>query len=136
MSSNNDRPLRKRVIVWLLLSIAGAIVGSFVTFALAHYIYPFWAKTISFVVGKRCCYKPRDLLRVETFANKMTDLIKTGYVITVSPQSSDVKIAHGEYECQKSYLEVTKHVLDRNSGNLEYTIDAAKKVIHITVKRQ
>lgn len=136
MRKNNERQLLKRISFWFLLTIAGAIIGSFVTFAGSHYIYPIWANIASYVTGKRCCFKSRDPIPVEIFAKQMTKLIETGYVISLSPQAAKVKIAPGVYECQRSYLEVTKHVLDRNSGNLSYGIDHRKKVIHLILKTQ
>lgn len=35
----------------------------------------------------------------------MTKLIQTGYIITVSPDASKIKIAAGVYDCKKTYFE-------------------------------
>ena len=133
--SCDKKPLWKRALGWLALTIASVIVGSFVTFSLSHHIYPLWAKGISSLTGKRCCFKTRDPIPVEMFAKQMAKLIKSGYVISFSTEAAKAKIAPGMYDCQKTYLEVTKNVLDRNSGNLQYTIDTSKKVIHIYPSR-
>jgi len=125
----------KRALGWILLSIASAIVGSFVTFAQSHYIYPIWAKVTTSITGKRCCFKARDPISVETFAKQMAKLIRTGYIVSFTPEAAKRKIAPGQYDCQKTYLEVVQNVLDRNSGNLRYTIDSTKKVIHITSRK-
>ena len=127
--------LLKRAIGWLVLTVAGAIIGSGVTYALSHEIYPIWATIISSVTGKGCCYKISDPMPVDIFAGQMTKLIKTGYVISFSPEAAKVKIAAGVYECQESYFDVVKNVISRNSGNLQYSTYPAKKMIHITVKK-
>ena len=129
--SCDKKPLWKRALVWLLLTILGAIIGSCFTYTQSHYLYPFWAKVTSAITGKRCCYKVPDPIPVEVFSRQMSKLIKENYTITFTPEVTKVKIAHGEYECQKTFIDATKHVLDQNSGNLKYDINTSKKIIHI-----
>ena len=123
----------KRALWWLFLTIVGVIVGSFVTYAQSHYIYPLWSRVTTAVMGKRCCFKARDPIAVEIFAKQMTRLIKTGYIFSVTPEAAKIKIAPGRYDCKRTYLEVAKNVLDRNSGNIQYTLDPKKKAIHISM---
>ena len=52
----------------------------------------------------------------------MSKLIKEDYIISLSPEAAKVKIDPGKYDCHKTFLEATCHILDRNSGNLLYTM--------------
>ena len=131
MSCDKMPPLWKRVLFWISLTILGAVIGSCVTYTQSRYIYPLWAKSISCITGKKCCYKTSDPFPVEAVTKQMKKLIKENYTISVAHEVEKVKIAPGVYDCQKTYLQVTKHILDRNSGNLGYTIDTQKKTIHV-----
>lgn len=132
MNGNKKSLWWKRVLIWILLTVLTIIVTSSVTLTYSHYIYPIWAKVTSVLTGKRCCYKVIDPQQVDTFAKQMTKLIQNGYIITVSPEASKMKIAPGKYDCKKTYFEVTTNILNRNSSNLRYILTPSKKVIHIS----
>lgn len=132
MNDSKTSPYWKRAIAWVVVSLVSILFGSFVTHIGDRYINPLWSAAIRFVLGTHCCFKARDPIPVGVFVKQMGNLIKGDYVISVSPNAAKAWIAAGNYECKKAYLEVMKEVLDRNSGNLRYRVDAPKKVIHIT----
>ena len=136
MSREKKNSRAKSAFKWTVLVIIAFVITSFLNFLLRHHINPLWAKLLSHITGKQCCYNVRDPMRIEIFAKHMTKLINTGYIISFSPDAAKVKIAPAQYECQETYFGVAKNVLDRNSGNLQYTIDNTNKVIHIMTRKE
>jgi hypothetical protein len=122
----------KRTIEWIALTILGAFIGSFVTYSLSHHIYPVWGMVTRPFTGDICCYKAVDPVTVPVFSRSMSKLLEVGYVITFSPKAEKVEIGSGVYDCKRSYLELVFSILDRNVGNLVYSIDRKNRVIHIS----
>ena len=136
MANKSKSSWLKGAAKWTVLCAVSVILGSFLTHVGDRYIDPLWSTGISIVTGKKCCFKAPDAIPLEVFTKQMTKLIKTGYVISFSPEVAKVKIAPGTYDCQETYLDVVKHVLSRNSGNLRYTTDPNKKSIHIMTSQK
>jgi hypothetical protein len=122
----------KKAFEWLALTILGAIIGSFVTFSWSYHIYPVWAKVTRPFTGDICCFKAPDPVTVPIFSRSMSKRLEVGYVITYTPEAAKVEIGPGKYDCKRSYLEVVRSVLDRNAGNLVYSVDSKNRVIHIS----
>jgi len=118
--------------------ILAAVVGFFVCYILGAIFPPFVQKGRSliniYLLNKKACWTADDSFPVELFAIQMTKLINDGYIISVSPNAEKIKIAKGDYDCKRTYLEVAQNVLEKNLGNIQYTIDKDKKVIHIKAR--
>mgnify|MGYP006889795945 CR=1 FL=1 len=138
MKNKNSPNWTKIVIWWILSNLLVLVFGSFATYTWGHHIHPIWADIAMSVTGDKCCFKATDPISVPAFASLMTDQIdkvRAGYIVSFSPEAAKVKIAPGTYDCQETYLDVVKHVLSRNSGNLRYETDLHKKSIHIMVSQ-
>ena len=136
MGNKSKSSSLKAAAKWIVLCILSVILVSFLTYVGVRYINPLWSTVKNTFTGKKCCFKAPDAIPLEIFAKQMTKLNKMGYIISFSPEAAKVKIAPGTYDCQETYLDVVKHVLSRNSGNLSYTTDPNKKTIHITVSQK
>ena len=139
MKDRNSPNWTKIVFWWILSNLLALIIGSCATYTWSHHIHPFWKGIVINFTGDKCCFKAPDPISVPAFADLMTDQMdkaKGGYIISFSPEAAKVKIAPGTYDCQETYLDVVKHVLSRNSGNLRYTTDPNKKSIHITISQK
>ena len=139
MKDRNSPNWTKIAIWWILSNLLVLVLGSFATYTWSHHIHPFWKVIVISFTGDKCCFKAPDPISVPAFADLMTDQMdkaKGGYIISFSPEAAKVKIAPGTYDCQETYLDVVKHVLSRNSGNLRYTTDPNKKSIHITISQK
>ena len=126
------------VFLWILSNLLVLVFGSFATYNWSHHIHPIWADIVMSVTGEKCCFKAIDPISVSAFASLMTDQMdkaRAGYIVSFSPGAAEVKIAAGTYNCQETYLDVVKHVLSRNSGNLRYETNPHKKSIHIMVSQ-
>ena len=138
MKNKNSPNWTKIVIWWILSNLLVLVFGSFATYTWSHHIHPIWADIVMSFTGEKCCFKATDPISVSAFASLMTDQMdkaRAGYIVSFSPEAAKVKIAPGTYDCQETYLDVVKHVLSRNSGNLRYETDPHKKSIHIMVSQ-
>jgi len=128
----------RNAFLWIISNLLVLVFGSFVTYNWSHHIHPIWADIVMSLTGEKCCFKATDPISVSAFASLMTDQMdkaRAGYIVSFSPEAAKVKIAAGTYDCQETYLDVVKHVLSRNSGNLRYETDLHKKSIHIMVSQ-
>jgi hypothetical protein len=134
----NISHMGRNVFLWILSNLLVLVFGSFATYSWSHHIHPIWADIVMSLTGEKCCFKATDPISVSAFAGLMTDQMdkaRARYIVSFSPEAAEVKIAAGTYDCQETYLDVVKHVLSRNSGNLRYETDLHKKSIHIMVSQ-
>ena len=139
MKNRNSCHKGKIVFWWIVSNLLALIFGSFATYAWSHHIHPIWADIAMSLTGDRCCFKATDPVSVPAFASLMTDQMENSrrrYIVSFSPEAAKVKIAPGTYDCKETYLDLVRHVLSRNSGNLRYATDPNKKSIHIMVSQK
>ena len=139
MKYKNSPNWTKIVIWWIVSNLLVLVFASFANYTWSDHIHPIWKEITMSITGDKCCFKATDPISVPAFASLMTKLMddaKGGYIISFSPEAAKVKIAPGTYDCKETYLDVVKHVLSRNSGNLRYATDPNKKSIHITVSQK
>lgn len=136
--SKDSSHMGRNAFLWIISNLLVLLFGSFATYTWSHHIHPIWANIVMSVTGEKCCFKATDPISVSAFASLMTDQMdkaRARYIVSFSPEAAEVKIAAGTYDCQETYLDVVKHVLSRNSGNLRYETDLHKKSIHIMVSQ-
>lgn len=112
---------------WIIGLLISAIVGSFVTYLGSNHIYPIWNTIWTNITGKKCVYIAEKGRPVEIFAKSVTSLMaepgKSNYSVFCTEASKQIELANTTYEPQKNWVEVVKHVVNRNGCNIQYYID-------------
>ncbi len=105
-------------------AILGAIVGMIIANVWSYQISPLYNSCYSFIFGNTITFKTNMGRTIKVIADDYTNYMsKPGeepYVVSCTPEAESVELANTIYEPQNSYLNMIKHIVERNSSRLRY----------------